>query len=44
MQSAAAGGYGLKILTRIVRTVGGVTVAVGVIGLGIMVWLGSSTS
>lgn len=44
MQSAAAGGYGLQTLIHIVRTVGVVTVAVGVVGIGTLVWLRSSTS
>ncbi|KAL7794672.1 hypothetical protein V8C43DRAFT_31262 [Trichoderma afarasin] len=39
MQSAATGGYGLAILTGIVQTVGGVTAAVG--GIGVLAWLGA---
>ncbi|KAF3073856.1 hypothetical protein CFAM422_004231 [Trichoderma lentiforme] len=42
MQSAAAGGYGLGILTGIIQAVGGVAAAVGGIGVGIQAWLGAS--
>lgn len=39
VQSAAAGGYGLAVLTGIVQATGGAIAAVGGIGGGVLAWL-----
>ncbi|KAL7933330.1 hypothetical protein V8C35DRAFT_64115 [Trichoderma chlorosporum] len=44
MQSAAAGGYGVGIVTGIVQAAGGVTAAAGSIAGGILAWMRASAT